>query len=576
MQTPASTGFEVSGDNDQALFTLKAHRGEGMVLLAMNWKVGQPPVDFVGFAIEYREPNATDFTPVRNRLNFLRPDGTVDPAQHPTAQSPIQMFRWVHFPRNAELDGKFRYSVKPVFMGADGTLTEGEPQQVDIALRRETYPGELNVAFTRGFVSSQAFVDHFGGPDVIKTLLPAKATEGLTFTPTHPQADEALSWMGFEARSAILELLDQAIGDPTAKVKAIAYDLNEPQVVGCLEKLGKRLKMLIDDSKDHGADGSAENQAEGMLVKSAGRDQVRRQHMGNLQHNKAIVVDGDAVQGVVCGSTNFSWRGLYVQSNNAVVLRGEKPVKLFSAAFDDFWDHSNDVDGFGHTAAAQLTPIGLDGIDASVAFSPHIASNALLQTIADDVTKNTKSSVLYSLAFLYQTEGAIRDAIKAVTEDSEIFVYGISDKKVGGLDLQKPDGNVAPVEPAALTKNVPEPFRSEPAAADGIRMHHKFVVIDFNQPTARVYLGSYNFSNPADLQNGENLLLIKDRRIATSYMVEALRIFDHYHFRVKQQEADTAKAKLALAKPPQSPTDTPWWDEYYTVPQKIRDREMFA
>jgi thioredoxin reductase len=31
-------------------------------------------------------------------------------------------------------------------------------------------------------------------------------------------------------------------------------------------------------------------------------------------------------------------------------------------------------------------------------------------------------------------------------------VYGISDRKVGGLDLQKPDGNVSPVFPAALMK----------------------------------------------------------------------------------------------------------------------------
>lgn len=34
--------------------------------------------------------------------------------------------------------------------------------------------------------------------------------------PTHPKADEALQWMGFEARSAILEVLDAAITDQTA------------------------------------------------------------------------------------------------------------------------------------------------------------------------------------------------------------------------------------------------------------------------------------------------------------------------------------------------------------------------
>jgi hypothetical protein len=44
--------FQVTGRNDAALFTLKLHRGDGMCLVAMNWKDKTPPKDFVGFAIE--------------------------------------------------------------------------------------------------------------------------------------------------------------------------------------------------------------------------------------------------------------------------------------------------------------------------------------------------------------------------------------------------------------------------------------------------------------------------------------------------------------------------------------------
>ena len=51
-----SNAWVVSGKNAAALFTLKVHRGEGMALLAMNWKKGTPPLNFVGFAIEYKEP----------------------------------------------------------------------------------------------------------------------------------------------------------------------------------------------------------------------------------------------------------------------------------------------------------------------------------------------------------------------------------------------------------------------------------------------------------------------------------------------------------------------------------------
>jgi len=571
--------FQVSGRNAAALFTLKLHRGDGMTLVAMNWKDGKPPPDFVGFAIEYKEPGGQKFFALKNRLSFPGAGDDVNANRLSTRLSPIQKFRWVHFPRNAELPGEFVYRVTPVFMNDDDELNYGAPQEAAIELRRETYPGVLNVTFTRGFVSSQAFVDRYvSKKDGISTLLPEKADDGLDFVPTHPKAEEALAWMGFEARHAVLEVLDQAIKDKKAQVRVVAYDLSERDVVSRLEELGNRLRIVIDDSAAHGKPDSAETQAQERLKASAGDDNVKRQHMGNLQHNKTIVVDGPKVQAVVCGSTNFTWRGFFVQSNNAVVLRGKNAVKPFLAAFEDYWQN-DDVAGFGKTASAKWTDLKLSGIDAQVAFSPHSSQNALLAKIAADIGQKTTSNLFYSLAFLFQTKGPIRDAIEKVSKSNAIFVYGISDKKVGGLDLQKPDGNVSPVFPAALTKNLPEPFKSEPTGLSGgvgTRMHHKFVVIDFDKATARVYLGSYNFSSPADIKNGENLLLIRDRRIAVSYVVEALRIFDHYHFRVVQLKAKKAKKKLQLAKPPRKPGEKPWWTEDYTNARKIRDRELFA
>ncbi|MGE5306252.1 MAG: phospholipase D-like domain-containing protein [Alphaproteobacteria bacterium] len=567
--------FQVSGTNAAALFTLKVHRGDGMALVAMNWKKGTPPNDFVGFAIEYQEPGGQKFFSLKNRLSFPGPAGKVNPNQLSTRLSPIQKFRWVHFPRNADLSGEFRYRVTPVFMNDADELSYGEFQEAALELRRETYPGKLNLAFTRGFVSSQAFVDRYESKGPISTLLPDNADAGLTFVPSHPKAQEAFKWMGFEARQVILDVLDQAVADNKAQVRVVAYDLNEPDVVTRLEKLGARLKVIIDDDGAHGKANSAEDQAEARLKVSAGAANVKRQHMGKLQHNKTIMVDGPKARVVVCGSTNFSWRGFFVQSNNAMVLRGKKAVKAFGDAFDNFWNDGN-VAGFSKTASANWISLGLTGINARVAFSPHAAANAQLAAIADDIGNKTTSNLFYSLAFLYQTPGPILDAIKKVTADDAIFVYGISDRKVGGLDVQKPDGNVAPVYPSALRKNVPEPFKSEPTGGGGVRMHHKFVVIDFDKPAARVYLGSYNFSSTADTKNGENLLLIRNRRVAVAYVVEALRMFDHYHFRVAQQEAKKARKSLALAKPPRNPGEVAWWAEDYSDPHKIRDRELFA
>lgn len=569
----AEAGFCVVGGNPAAEFTLKLHRGEGMTLIAMNWRQGTPPPNFVGFAIEYQEPGDTTFWALTNRLTFPGVDPKTDPDARSTLHSPIQKFRWIHFPWKADLPGDYVYRVTPRFMDDQDHLSSGEPQEASIQLRRETYPGELNVGFTRGFVSSQAFVDHYQAFGPISTLLPANAADGLKFKPTHPKTEEALAWMGFEARRNILDLLDEAIADRDAQVRLVAYDLNEPNVVSKLQALGSRAMVIIDDSDDHGKNGSAENQAADALTQS--HCQVKRQHMGNLQHNKVIVVNGPLVKKAVCGSTNFSWRGFYVQSNNAVVVDGASAIQPFLDAFDDYWQNGTPAT-FGPTEpAAQYCPLGLLGVDAGATFSPHVTADAQLGHVIDDVVNHTTSSMFYSLAFLYQTP-AMEKAIDTLSARDDIFVYGMSDRRAGGIHLHLPNGNVPPVYPSQLEENVPEPFKAEPTGGGGIRLHDKYMVLDFDKPTARVYLGSYNFSTASDLENGENLVLIRDRRVATAYMIDALRTFDHYEFRVWQNDPKKqVKTPLQLHRPPR-PGEKAWWEAVWSDPIKIRDRLLFA
>lgn len=554
------------GTNASAQFTLKVHRGEGMALLAMNWKNGQPPDDFVGFGIQYREPGSSFFLTARNRLNF---DGAPNPngdKSFPSLAAPIQKFRWIVFPFNADLPGEFDFKVTPIFMDADGMLGQGEPQIASLALSTETIPGKLNVTFTRGYVASQAFVDRYASTGDIATLLPKKAADGPGFVPTHPLADEALAWMGFEARREILAILDAAIADPTATVSVVAYDLSERLVIEKFEALGARLRIIIDDSGEHEKAHSGEAQAEARLVASGA--QVKRQHMGRLQHNKTIVVNGAVKRGVY-GSTNYTWRGFYVQSNNAIIVTGADAIKPLLQAFEDYWRQT----GYKDSQSPNWHDLNVTGIDAKVTFSPHNETEATLQDIAEDVD-SAESSVLFSLAFLSQTPGAASEAVLRAV-DGPLFTYGISDKRTG-VELHKPDGNPAPVYFSRLTGKLPPPFKVEVSAGGGTNMRHKFIVLDFDKPSARVWCGSYNFSYSADCTNGENLLLIKNRKIATAYMVEALRIFDAYHFRCAMQDAKRDGKPMVLRKPPALSGLDPWWQEDWTDPRKIRDREVFA
>ncbi len=102
------------------------------------------------------------------------------------------------------------------------------------------------------------------------------------------------------------------------------------------------------------------------------------------------------------------------------------------------------------------------------------------------------------------------------------------------------------------------------------------MVIDLDKPSARVYIGPYNFSVEADTSNRENLLLVNDRRIAVSYVVAALRIFDHDHFRVAQLDEKRHARSFNCKCLRKREGEHAWSDEYYTDVRKGVDCQLFA
>jgi phosphatidylserine/phosphatidylglycerophosphate/cardiolipin synthase-like enzyme len=106
------------------------------------------------------------------------------------------------------------------------------------------------------------------------------------------------------------------------------------------------------------------------------------------------------------------------------------------------------------------------------------------------------------------------------------------------------------------------------------------VITDFSLPTARVFTGSSNLAPSGESGNGDHLLMIEDPKIATAYAIEALRVFDHLHFRSTLPEttgmtAAANKAALTLRKPRAISGKAAWFEAYYVVgSQKMRDRHL--
>jgi phosphatidylserine/phosphatidylglycerophosphate/cardiolipin synthase-like enzyme len=553
-------------------FSVKLWRGERMALIGMD--VDDPEPDFVGFSIEVQSPGSSTFQALRNRLAFSYPKTNALKAVNGyrnflSTQAPFQKFRWIHFPYEPK-GGDYTYRVTKQHMQTDGVLTLGLSITLDIALDPVVYDGFLDVGFTRNFASSQAYVDRYkNNPKVI----PADPAAGLSFKKAE---GDVYQWLGFEAYQLIMDFLTDVAGDETLELDFFGYDFNEPDILAILEKIGPRLRAVIDNSKGH-QDGSAESEAADRLSASAGADRVVRMHFSGLQHNKVLIAkrNGEA-QKVLLGSTNFSFRGLYIQANNALVFRSTEAAGLFEEVFELAF---SDPKGFNAKPIAQQWRLVQEEGRPPVhfCFSPHKDSALSLSPLGAAIDQAT-SSVFFCIAFLNQAKtGALREAIDRL-EGKSVFSYGISDKR-GGLQVNKPDGSVGIVDFEYLAAHTPEPFKSEWDGGTGIHEHHKFVVTDFNLPTAKVFTGSSNMSVNGEEKNGDNLVMIEDPRVATSYAIEALRVFDHLQFRTKMKQAGSDKnaAELTLQKPNAISGKPAWFEKFYVEGSQVEnDRKLFS
>jgi hypothetical protein len=546
--------------------TLTAYGGDASALLAFD--VHESLRDaLAGFALEYTPPGSTTQA-VGNRLTFTDPIvAATTPAERraiftSTREAPLQKFHWVHFPPEVPA-GAFAYTATAMLFkaGSEIEIEPGPSASVEVDLRPATFP-RFQLGFTRGYVSSQAYHDSFENAAIV----PPKRPLGYDTAPFEAQYE----WLGLDARRLVFEVLDEAIADASLELDVFAYDLDEPDIIDRLVKLGPRLRLYLDDSKGHVGPHDFEPQARALLERSAGADRVKVGHFQRQSHSKVLIQRrGDVALKVLAGSANFAVRGLYVQSNNVFVFDDPETAGLYERAFEQAFTEPKAFEK-SEIASGWFTPKGPGLPPFSVSFAPHASAAVSLDRVADAI-ENAQESVLFAVMDIGGSKGRVTAALENLP-NRDLYAFGTTQRLDGALKVTSPSDPHSPFIPFAFLKSkVPAPFNAEVSGGAGQVIHHKFVVCDFNGDKPVAFAGSSNLAGGGEEENGDNLVAFSGEEVVTSFAIEAIKLADHYRFRAVQQKA-TESNPLRLKRRSED------WSAPYFDPStpKFRERLLFA
>jgi phosphatidylserine/phosphatidylglycerophosphate/cardiolipin synthase-like enzyme len=488
----------------------------------------------------------------------------VHQAAAPTDQAPIQKFRWLDFPSGLN-SGDFTYQVETRYFDPDENhlrINDTATVTVTLGSREGT---NFHVGFTRGYMSSQAYAREFAGD------LDFRPKDRSDYLFDSAPYQKKWQWLGFHARLVLFAFLERAQTDEVGGVDAFIYDVDEPDFVRGLIAIGKAkpLRVILDDSKQQNkktkkSEPKPDRTACAAALKPIiGQENILRTHFKRFAHDKVLILK-DKNQNpisVLCGSANFSIRGLYVQGNSVIVIDDSAVAAEYADAFNTAWksrptfsEQPIAKQWFKFKNKSSLP-------EFMVSFAPHSNGEFALRA-AESAVERAEKDVIFAL--MTPGGGNLIADLKGLADNEKVFTFGIVQNSGFAQQLiagSKKNGEAAneisSFQP--LDKVVPKPFIAEFSGGMGQTIHHKFVVVDFNGNDPCVYCGSSNLSSGGEKENGDNLLGVYDRGIATMYAIEGIRLADHYSFRDKLSNSSQAKPFTLQG----AGEDPPWYADYY-------------
>lgn len=273
------------------------------------------------------------------------------------------------------------------------------------------------------------------------------------------------------------------------------FDLeNAAQALAAAAARGVRVRMVTDT--DTLTSPKESIQRAFAILKQANIPVVDDQRPA-IMHNKFVVVD-DIV--VWTGSWNFTVGDTYRLNNNAIKIVSPGLAKNYTLEFEQMFEKRLFGPAKQSTLHDPVLTIGGARVENYFAPEDQVASHIIKR-----IELAQQSIHFMAFSFTSDTIGrAMRDRAKAGVQISGVF------EKNGSETLYSEYGKFLKAKYDVLQDGNP------------YLMHHKVIIIDGKT----VIFGSFNFSNNADKDNDENLLIVDDAGLAQAFEAEFQRVRD--------------------------------------------------
>jgi phosphatidylserine/phosphatidylglycerophosphate/cardiolipin synthase-like enzyme len=290
----------------------------------------------------------------------------------------------------------------------------------------------------------------------------------------------------------IAERLADYIDQTQETIDVAAYELDNTTITeALLRAVGRGVKVrLVTDSDYRNESGVSALRAQNVPIVEDGR--------GALMHHKFMVFDRRAVW---TGSMNFTENCAYRNNNHGLLIVDDGLAENYSTKFR--WMFELKKFGGRPTPQDQIPfpqVVLTDGTGVRNYFSTH---DDVGMQVVEEIRRAKESIHFLAFSFTHKAIGeAMLEARQRGVRVSGVFEETQAGSKSSwfrgmkelGCDVLK-DGNPR-------------------------NMHHKCIVID----GGTVIAGSFNFSASADNSNDENLVMIRNRRIAGMFQEEFVRV----------------------------------------------------